>query len=317
MMGALAPPITGKVQVRLTTRAVVVATAIGLAAAGPRRRGGGRRHHARAPRTRRAPVRPRGRPGTGLQQELARAVESGGIEVHFQPIVDLRTSRTMSLEPLARWRGPDGALVPADVFVPIAEETGAIMEIGRVVLRQACRAVQHWRAAVPGHRHLGVAVNVSVHQVLSGLLYDDVVEALRDSGLAPSTLTLEIIESTAIEDSERVAAESRGCRPSACGSRSTTSRGLLLARLPHRARRRHAQDRPHDPGVRRDAPGLARGRDRRARPHARPDRGRGGRGDPGTPRLGAAGVLRRGAGLPLLPTAARGRGAAVPAGVRP
>ena len=97
--------------------------------------------------------------------------------------------------------------MPADVFVPIAEETGAITEIGRVVLRQACRAVQHWRATVPGHGHLGVAVNVSVHQVLSGRLYDDVVEALRDSGMAPSTLTLEIIESTAIEDSERVAAE--------------------------------------------------------------------------------------------------------------
>jgi diguanylate cyclase len=75
------------------------------------------------------------------------------------------------------------------------------------VLRQACRAVQHWRATVPGHGHLGVAVNVSVHHVLSGSLYDDVVEALRDSGMAPSTLTLEIIESTAIEDSERVAAE--------------------------------------------------------------------------------------------------------------
>ena len=144
---------------------------------------------------------------TSLQQELARAVESGGIEVHFQPIVDLRTASTTSLEALARWRGPDSALVPADVFVPIAEETGAITEIGRVVLRQACRAVQHWRATVPGHGQLGVAVNVSVHQVLSGWLYDDVVEALRDSGMAPSTLTLEIIESTAIEDSERVAAE--------------------------------------------------------------------------------------------------------------
>jgi diguanylate cyclase (GGDEF)-like protein/PAS domain S-box-containing protein len=144
---------------------------------------------------------------TSLQQELARAVESGGIEVHFQPIVDLRTARTTSLEALAQWRGPDGSLVPADVFVPIAEETGAITEIGRVVLPQACRAVQHWRATVSGHGHLGVAVNVSVHQVLSGRLYDDVVDALRDSGLAPSTLTLEIIESTAIEDSERVAAE--------------------------------------------------------------------------------------------------------------
>jgi diguanylate cyclase (GGDEF)-like protein/PAS domain S-box-containing protein len=144
---------------------------------------------------------------TSLQQELARAVESGDIEVHYQPIVDLRTCRPMSLEALARWRGPDGTLVPADVFVPIAEETGAITEIGRAVLRQACSAVQRWRAAMPDHSHLGVAVNVSVHQVLSGRLYGDVVEALRESGMAPSSLTLEIIESTAIEDSERVAAE--------------------------------------------------------------------------------------------------------------
>ena len=144
---------------------------------------------------------------TSLQQELARAVEAGDIEVHYQPIVDLRTFRPISVEALARWRGPDGSLVPADVFVPIAEETGAIMEIGRVVLRQACHAAQRWRATLPDHADLGVAVNVSVHQVLSGRLYDDVVEALRDSGLAPSTLTLEIIESTAIEDSERVAAE--------------------------------------------------------------------------------------------------------------
>jgi len=185
------------------------------------------------------------------------------------------------------------------------------------VLRQACRAVQHWRATVPGHGQLGVAVNVSVHQVLSGWLYDDVVEALRDSGMAPSTLTLEIIESTAIEDSERVAAEF--ARLQAIGVRIAvddfgagySSLGFLIGLdvdtlkidrtiLEFDATRRGSL--------------VA---DRRARPDAGPDRGRGGRGDPGAPRLGAAGVLRRGAGLPLLPTAARRRRAAVPPGVRP
>jgi Amt family ammonium transporter len=142
-----------------------------------------------------------------LQQQLARAVDLGEIEVHYQPIIDLRTSRPTTLEALARWRRPDRSVVPADVFIPIAEETGAIIEIGREVLRQACHAVQLWRRTVPGHADLGVAVNVSAHQVLSGRLVEHVAEALEDSGMPPSALTLEITESTALEDPDRVAAE--------------------------------------------------------------------------------------------------------------
>ena len=142
-----------------------------------------------------------------LQQQLARAVDLGEIDVHYQPIIDLKTSRPTTLEALARWRRPDRSWVPADVFIPIAEETGAIIEIGREVLRQACHAVQLWRRTVPGHSDLGVAVNVSVHQVLSGRLVEHVSEALKDSGMPPSALTLEITESTALEDPDRVAAE--------------------------------------------------------------------------------------------------------------
>jgi diguanylate cyclase (GGDEF)-like protein/PAS domain S-box-containing protein len=142
-----------------------------------------------------------------LQQQLSRAVDLGEIEVHYQPIIDLKTSRPTTLEALARWRRPDQSVVPADVFIPIAEQTGAIIEIGREVLRQACHAVQLWRRTVPGYSDLGVAVNVSAHQVLSGRLVEHVAEALRDSGMPPSALTLEITESTALEDPDRVAAE--------------------------------------------------------------------------------------------------------------
>lgn len=142
-----------------------------------------------------------------LQQQLARAVDLGEIEVHYQPIVDLKTSRPTALEALARWRRPDRSMVGADVFIPIAEETGAIIEIGREVLRQACHAAQLWRGTISGHRDIGVAVNVSVHQVLSGRLVEHVFEALKDSGLPPAALTLEITESTALEDPDRVAAE--------------------------------------------------------------------------------------------------------------
>jgi EAL domain-containing protein (putative c-di-GMP-specific phosphodiesterase class I) len=144
---------------------------------------------------------------TILQQQLARAVDLGEIEVHYQPIVDLRTGATTSLEALARWRHPERALVPPDVFIPIAEETGAILAIGREVLDQACMTVQRWRCELPAQDDLGVAVNVSVRQVLAGCLVDDVLEALQVSGLPPSRLTLEITESMMLEESERVATE--------------------------------------------------------------------------------------------------------------
>jgi EAL domain-containing protein (putative c-di-GMP-specific phosphodiesterase class I) len=134
-------------------------------------------------------------------------VDLGEIEVHYQPIIDLKTSQPTTLEALARWRRPDRSIVPADVFIPIAEETGVIIEIGREVLRQACHAVQLWRRTVPGRSDLGVAVNVSVHQVLSGRLVEHVAAALEDSGMPPSALILEITESTALEDPDRVAAQ--------------------------------------------------------------------------------------------------------------
>jgi EAL domain-containing protein (putative c-di-GMP-specific phosphodiesterase class I) len=134
-------------------------------------------------------------------------VDLGEVEVHYQPIIDLKTSRPTMLEALARWRRPDQSSVVADVFIPIAEETGAIIEIGREVLRQACHAVQVWRRTVPGHSDLGIAVNVSAHQVLSGRLVEHVAEALKGSGMPPSALTLEITESTALEDPDRAAAQ--------------------------------------------------------------------------------------------------------------
>jgi diguanylate cyclase (GGDEF)-like protein/PAS domain S-box-containing protein len=130
-----------------------------------------------------------------LQQDLARAVELGEIEVYFQPVVDLRTFGPRSLEALARWRRPDGSLMLAGQFVPIAEESGAIVEIGREVLRQACVAVRIWRDQVPGCGHLAIAVNVSLRQLLSGLLFDQVAEVLRETSLPRKTLILEITES--------------------------------------------------------------------------------------------------------------------------
>ena len=143
---------------------------------------------------------------TRLQQELARAVERGEIDVAFQPVIDLCTRRPSMLEALARWRRPGQPPVPADVFIALAEESGAINKIGLEVLRRACRAAERWRH-LPGFHDLGIAVNVSVHQILAGHLADHVVEVLRETGLPPTRLTLEITESAALGDSDRVAAE--------------------------------------------------------------------------------------------------------------
>jgi diguanylate cyclase (GGDEF)-like protein len=142
-----------------------------------------------------------------LEQQLARAVDLGEIHIHYQPIVDLGTDRVVAVEALARWAHPqDGTISPA-VFIPIAEQSGLIREIGRDVLRRACRTVRHWRESVPGSEHLSVTVNVSVRQLLSGMFADHVRDALRESGLPPAGLTLEITESMLLEESDVIAAE--------------------------------------------------------------------------------------------------------------
>jgi diguanylate cyclase (GGDEF)-like protein len=152
-------------------------------------------------------MRDRAQRRANLEQQLARAVDQGEIDVFYQPIVALHNDRVTGVEALARWRHPvDGLVSPAE-FIPVAEETGLIREIGREVLGQACRTVQGWRRSVPGCADLTIAVNVSVRQLLSGGFTEHVLEALADSGLPATALTLEITESMALEDSEVVAGE--------------------------------------------------------------------------------------------------------------
>ncbi len=144
---------------------------------------------------------------TRIERDLAQAVARGRIEVYYQPIVDLATDRIAGFEALARWRRTDGELVPPLVFIPIAEESGLIGEIGAEVLRQACETVQGWRLTVPGYEHLAVAVNVSGWQILTPDYSLQVAETLAASGLPAGALTLEITESMLLEDSEALANE--------------------------------------------------------------------------------------------------------------
>jgi PAS domain S-box-containing protein len=138
-----------------------------------------------------------------LAARLARALAEGDLRLHFQPIVDLPSGRTRGYEALCRWRDHALGEVPPDRFIPVAERAGLIHDLGRHVLRRACRAAAGW-PVVHGIAPT-VAVNVSPVQLTDPDFVDETAAALRDSGLAPSRLYLEITESAAIDDFEDTA----------------------------------------------------------------------------------------------------------------
>ncbi len=137
-----------------------------------------------------------------LEMDLAEAVEADQLEIVYQPTFDLRTERTLGLEALLRWRHPTRGLVMPTEFIPIAEHSGLIVPIGRWVLARACSSAAAWRRE--GHQ-IGVAVNVSARQIDREGLVAEVREALRASGLEPSALTLEVTETTIMQDAAAVA----------------------------------------------------------------------------------------------------------------
>jgi EAL domain-containing protein (putative c-di-GMP-specific phosphodiesterase class I) len=132
-----------------------------------------------------------------LELDLAGALREGQLFVLYQPIFDLRGRQVIGAEALVRWRHPERGVVGPDVFIPLAEEIGLIVPIGRWVLEQACRQAAAWSAQ--GHP-LAVSVNVSAHQLGRRSFADDVRRALADCGLDPSLLTLEITETTLMRD---------------------------------------------------------------------------------------------------------------------
>jgi diguanylate cyclase (GGDEF)-like protein len=137
----------------------------------------------------------------GLELDLADALETDQLFLVYQPLVDLRNERPKGVEALLRWRHPERGVVSPAESIPIAEENGMIMPIGKWVLRAACAQAAAWSAA--GHA-LGVSVNVSVRQLERDELIDDVLEALADSGVEPAALTLEITESALMHDPDSV-----------------------------------------------------------------------------------------------------------------
>lgn len=140
-----------------------------------------------------------------LEADLRQAVIRHELRLVFQPFIEADNGLIRGFEALVRWERPGFGVVMPDSFIPLAEESGLIIDIGTWVLEQACRTAAQWARRWPD-RALGVAVNVSSRQLLSGEIVDVVTGALARSGLKAERLTLELTESTLIDDA--VTAES-------------------------------------------------------------------------------------------------------------
>ncbi|HEU4975230.1 MAG TPA: EAL domain-containing protein [Baekduia sp.] len=136
-----------------------------------------------------------------LESELQRAIDDGDIDVHYQPIVALDGHTLAGFEALARWSHPTRGPVPPPQFIPLAEENGAIVALGRHVLRAACRQAAAWLEALPAGEPL-MTVNLSGRQLEDAGLVRDVADALADSRLPASSLVLEITETVLMQDTE-------------------------------------------------------------------------------------------------------------------
>jgi diguanylate cyclase (GGDEF)-like protein len=135
-----------------------------------------------------------------LEVELQGAIERGELTLVYQPIFSLRTGVIAGLEALVRWRHPTRGLVPPDRFIPLAERSGRIDDVGRWVLAAACHQGALWRAKYPAHPGIQVGVNISAAQLKAPELVPTVAGALETARLDPEGLTLEITETALMDD---------------------------------------------------------------------------------------------------------------------
>jgi EAL domain-containing protein (putative c-di-GMP-specific phosphodiesterase class I) len=137
-----------------------------------------------------------------LAADLRRAVERGELRLHYQPIVSLRSGAIEEVEALVRWQHPLRGLIPPAEFIPLAEDTGMIVPIGRWVLEEACRQAVVWRSHFSAAESLVMSVNLSARQFQHTDVPADVSAVLRSTGLQARALKLEITESVAVDDAE-------------------------------------------------------------------------------------------------------------------
>lgn len=137
-----------------------------------------------------------------VENDLHLAIADQEFVVYYQPIVSLATGKIVCLEALVRWEHPTRGLLPPDAFIPVAEQTGMIQAIGEQVLEQVASQLGEWRATVPQAANLSVSVNLSAAQIVGNQLLDQIDRCLEQYGLEPSSLRIELTESTAMRNPE-------------------------------------------------------------------------------------------------------------------
>jgi diguanylate cyclase (GGDEF)-like protein/PAS domain S-box-containing protein len=137
-----------------------------------------------------------------LENDLRHAVEHRELSVNYQPKVRLADRRICGFEALARWHHPRRGWIPPTEFIPVAEETGLIHALDMWILQEACRQMQRWHTAYPSDPPLAISVNVSPRQFAQPLLIEHIAEVLRETGLEPSSLRLEITEGVLMDNQE-------------------------------------------------------------------------------------------------------------------
>ena len=128
-----------------------------------------------------------------LEADMRVALDRGEFELHYQPIIDIRTGKLTGAEALVRWRHPERGLLPPDHFIPLAEETGFMIPLGEWILYQACQDAAEWSG------NLKLAVNLSAVQLRKCDVLDVIICALADSGLPPERLEVEVTETVLLE----------------------------------------------------------------------------------------------------------------------
>jgi diguanylate cyclase (GGDEF)-like protein/PAS domain S-box-containing protein len=136
-----------------------------------------------------------------MEQDLRRAIERHEFTLHYQPIVNLKSESITGAEALLRWTHPTQGFVPPAAFIPVAENSGLILSIGAWVLREACRQAKAWADA--GLRPIMISVNVSALQFRSEGFLDSLTAILKETGLRPESLILEVTESVLMERAKR------------------------------------------------------------------------------------------------------------------
>lgn len=140
--------------------------------------------------------------GIFLERDLRKAIQNNELIVYYQPKINFSDQRIYGFEALIRWNHPEKGIIPPGLFIPLAEQTSLISDIGRLVIQQTAKQIRQWNNL--GFNHICVSVNVVAQQLRRGQLLDDLDQAIADNQISGASLELEITESSLIENSEAV-----------------------------------------------------------------------------------------------------------------